>query len=77
MPRGLVIVRIEDKLNEKDGAEADAQVRVRGNLKKMKLSTHFTAGSSLWNFRRSKVASTTQPSMPPAVANPSTATCCM
>jgi len=45
-----------------------------GHLKKMKLSTHFTAGSILWNFSSTIVVSATAPWMPPAVASPSIAT---
>ena len=77
MPMGSVMVRIEAKSNEKVMEERDKYPMARGNLKKMKSSTHFTAGSMLWNLSTSKVVSVTQPCIPPAVANPSIAMCCM
>jgi len=41
MPRGSVMVRIEAKSKEKEEDGEDEEPLARGNLKKMKLSTHF------------------------------------
>jgi len=61
MPRGAVRCRIEERLKEKEMVEEDVAGHKRGQLKKIKLSTHFTAGLILWNLSRARVTSTTFP----------------
>jgi len=77
MPWGSVICLIVIRSKVKEGGEDVPRAETMGDLKKMKLSTHLIAGSTPWNFSKAIVAPTTFPWMPPAMANPSIAMCCM
>jgi len=70
MPSGAVTRRILERSYEKV-----VSCKESGDLKKTKLSTHFTAGLMPWCFRISKQASARDPWMPPAVARLSIVTC--
>ena len=65
MPRGIVTLRINERLKEKEwGPDGDGE-HSRGHLKKVKSYTHFTDGSILWNLRMARVPLVTVPWIPP------------
>jgi len=57
MPRGDVIPRIVERLNLNWGTETHESFTGKGILKKTKLLTNFTAGSTLWYFKIARATS--------------------
>ena len=73
MPKGDVILIIEDRLLEKDGGK-DKRVVWLGTQKKIKSSTHLIVGWMSWYFNIATVVSAMLPCILLAMARTSIAT---
>jgi len=75
IPRGIVMLRIEERSKGKQGGESMLRFDWTGHRKKMKSLTHLIVGLMSCAFRTSIVASATVPWIPPAIDKPLMATC--
>jgi len=75
MPRGPVILKIGERLKEKEGLD-DGRVEGFGQQNNIKFSTHLMVGNTEWYFSKVIMVSATLPWIPPAMVRPSMATCC-